>query len=85
MIRVNKIIENKMYWEHLDKIEVYEKDREFCRHNIGHFLDVCRIAWILNLEGNLALSKEVIYATGLLHDIGRWLQYENGEDHALAS
>lgn len=31
------------------------------------------------------ISKEVIYAAGLLHDIGRWVEYESGEDHAEAS
>ena len=29
-------------------------------------------------------AEEVICAAGLLHDIGRWRQYDNGEDHALA-
>jgi hypothetical protein len=29
--------------------------------------------------------KELVYAAGLLHDIGRWLEYETGEDHALVS
>lgn len=85
MERINKILRDGKYLEHLKKIEEYEKERKFCRHNLGHFLDVCRIAWILNLEQNLGLEKELIYAAGLLHDIGRWLQYEKNEDHALAS
>lgn len=27
-------------------------------------------------------AKEIIYATALLHDIGRWKEYQTGEDHA---
>ncbi|MCL6610479.1 MAG: HD domain-containing protein [Peptococcaceae bacterium] len=29
-------------------------------------------------------AREVIFAAGLLHDMGRWRQYDTGEDHALA-
>lgn len=31
------------------------------------------------------ISKEIIYAIGLLHDIGRWVEYEGGEKHNKAS
>lgn len=85
MDRINKILQDKGYLEHLHKIELLEKDRIFCKHNITHFLDVCRIAWILNLEKDRKLDKELVYAAGLLHDIGRWKQYESGEDHAKVS
>ena len=37
------------------------------------------------LEENLSVSKEVIYAIGLLHDIGRVKQYEEGIHHDIAS
>ena len=37
------------------------------------------------LEENIEISKEVIYAIGLLHDIGRVKQYEDGTNHDLAS
>lgn len=29
--------------------------------------------------------KEIVYAAGILHDIGRWVEYETGDDHALVS
>jgi hypothetical protein len=73
-----------------------EKDRPFCRHDFRHMLDVSLISQkIIAENGNLALfagekglpvasAEEVIYAAGLLHDIGRWRQYDTGEDHALA-
>ncbi|NMA69191.1 MAG: HD domain-containing protein [Desulfitobacterium sp.] len=32
----------------------------------------------------VALNKELIYGAGILHDIGRWVEYETGEDHAQA-
>ena len=37
------------------------------------------------LEEGLSASKEVIYAIGLLHDIGRVKQYEEGIHHDIAS
>ncbi|MPN04809.1 hypothetical protein SDC9_152057 [bioreactor metagenome] len=63
----------------------HEEEREFCKHDIQHFLDTARIAYILNLVKNLGIDKEVIYALGLLHDIGRWKQYEDGTPHNIAS
>ncbi len=85
MPRVNRILLNNEYLSHLKQIEVDEKDRLFCCHDMTHFLDVSRIAWIMNLEEDLNLNKEIVYATGLLHDIGRWEEYQTGIDHAIAS
>ena len=67
------------------KIEKCEKKREFCRHNMVHFLDVARIAYIYNLEENLNIEKDLIYAAALLHDIGRFKQYEDNTPHEKAS
>ena len=50
MERVNRILEHDGYQECLRKNETAEKDRRFCRHDMAHFLDVARIAWILNLQ-----------------------------------
>lgn len=66
------------------KIERAEEDRLFCHHTIEHFLDVARLMTIYCLEDNLPFSKDVIYATALLHDIGRGLQYEEGIPHEEA-
>ena len=46
-----------------------------------HFLDVARLAYIRALEENYSVSKELIYCTALLHDIGRARQYEDGTPH----
>ncbi|WP_243131608.1 HD domain-containing protein [Desulfallas thermosapovorans] len=32
----------------------------------------------------LGQAREIIYAAGLLHDMARWVEYETGEDHAVA-
>ena len=85
MENINKIINNNLYKESLENLKKYEEDRKFCNHTIEHFIDVARIAYILVLEENINVSKEVIYAIGLLHDIGRVKQYEEGINHDLAS
>ncbi len=84
MERVNSILENKSYREYLRKNQAAEEGRIFCCHNMEHFLDVARIAYILNLEEELQISKELIYATALLHDIGRHVQYADGTPHEKA-
>ncbi|MFW5649211.1 MAG: HD domain-containing protein [Candidatus Alkaliphilus sp. MAG34] len=85
MERVNCILEDTGFLEHIAKIKKLEKDRIFCRHDLNHLLDVCRIAWILNLEEKLLIDKDKVYAAALLHDIGRWVEYETGQDHAIIS
>lgn len=85
MNNIDKILNDRLYKESLEKLKFYEKDREFCNHTIEHFMDVARIAYIMALEENIEVSKEVVYAIGLLHDIGRVKQYEDGIDHDLAS
>ena len=81
MERVNRILEHDGYQECLRKNETAEKDRRFCRHDMAHFLDVARIAWILNLQEEAGAEQELIYAAALLHDCGRWRQYEDGTPH----
>lgn len=85
MDNINIILNNKEYKQALEKLNEYERNREFCNHTIEHFIDVSRIAYIMVLEENLSVSKEVIYAIGLLHDIGRVKQYEEGIHHDIAS
>lgn len=85
MENINKILNNNLYKESLKKLKAYEKEREFCNHTIEHFIDVARISYIMVLEENITISKEIVYAIGLLHDIGRVKQYEEGINHDLAS
>ena len=91
MERVNRILKHKLYREYSDRIKTWEQDRIFCKHDMIHFLDVCRLMEIEWLELQLRslevgmIDKEIIYATGLLHDIGRWQEYENGIRHEISS
>ena len=81
MDRVNQICKHPLYQTELHKLQLLEADREFCRHTPEHFLDVARLAYIRALEENYSVSKELIYCTALLHDIGRARQYEDGTPH----
>lgn len=81
MDRVNQIWKHPFYQTELHKLQLLEADREFCRHTPEHFLDVARLAYIRALEENYSVSKELIYCTALLHDIGRARQYEDGTPH----
>ena len=81
MDRVNQIWKHPHYQTELHKLQLLEADREFCRHTPEHFLDVARLAYIRALEENYSVSKELIYCTALLHDIGRARQYEDGTPH----
>lgn len=67
------------------RLQKAEEGRKFCCHTMEHFIDVARIAWILNLEQNLDVRKPVIYGMALLHDIGKYRQYEEGYPHEKAS
>lgn len=81
MDRINQIWNHPLYQRELHKLQLLESDREFCRHTPEHFLDVARLAYIRALEENYLVSKELIYCTALLHDIGRARQYEDGTPH----
>lgn len=85
MERINKILNHDLFIKCIEKINAAEADRSFCCHNMVHFLDVARIAYILNLEEDLGIEKELIYGAALLHDIGRHEQYADGIPHELAS
>lgn len=84
MDRIDKLLENPEFQMHLAKNIAAEADRCFCRHGMEHFLDVARIAWIINLEETLGLEKEIIYAAAFAHDLGRHLQYSQGIPHEEA-
>lgn len=93
MHRIYKILKNAFFQKCLALNCSREENRRFCRHDWQHLIDVARICYILVLEEQAAGEiipgagkeqiKEVVYAAGLLHDIGRWQQYDTGEDHAL--
>lgn len=81
MKRIDQIMRHPCYQYNQQKIEEAEKDRIFCKHGREHALDVARIIYIQVLERNLPIKKDVVYGTALLHDIGRWEQYEKQIPH----
>ncbi len=86
MQQIKMIIASSAYQEHLEKNKTEEENRLFCTHHFGHLLETARLTYILILEkGTPFISREMAYAAGLLHDIGRWFEYQTGTDHAKKS
>ena len=85
MNRTNLILQNQLFRAHLEQNRVAEADRCFCHHDMGHFLDVARIARIICLQEGIEIGEDILYAAALLHDIGRHIQYEEGTPHETAS
>lgn len=94
MDRIERVISHRDFRIYMEKIEKHEAKRIFCKHDKKHFLDVCRISYLLYLEEDEIQRilpygrkevKEFLYAAGLLHDIGRWKEYEDGIPHEVAS
>ncbi|WP_040329134.1 HD domain-containing protein [Clostridium ihumii] len=85
MKKIELIINNETFKKNLKKLQELEKNRVFCKHGIEHSLDVARIAYIMVLENNLKIDKEIIYGAALLHDLGRVLQYEENIPHEEGS
>ncbi len=85
MDRIDRILEDPVFQDHLEKNAEAEADRIFCRHDMAHFLDVARIGVIIAWEERLDIDRELIYGAALLHDIGKHLQYEKGIPHQKAS
>ena len=83
MPRLEAVRNHPLYRENYGLLEEAEQKREFCRHQMPHLLDVARIAYILNLERQLGIEKEVIYTAALLHDIGKFGQYRDGIPHEI--
>lgn len=85
MERVNRIIHHPLFVQEYARLRKMEQGRVYCGHTMEHFLDVARVGWILALEQKLPIEKDIVYAAGLLHDIGKGMQYEFGTPHQEAS
>jgi len=81
MERVNKIKTHPLFLQHMAQNTMSEENRQFCKHDLPHALDVARIAYIINLEDGLDSPKEHIYAAALLHDLTKWQQHTQGVPH----
>lgn len=85
MERVNRILAHPAYREAIRKNKEAERERRYCHHDMAHFLDVARIAMLLAAKEGLPVSEESVYAAALVHDMGRYRQYEDGTPHERAS
>jgi putative nucleotidyltransferase with HDIG domain len=83
--RIDLLLKHPRYFFYLSENSNREQKRRYCRHDWQHMRDVARIAYILAMEEKVLLGRDIIYAAGLLHDIGRWKEYDTGEDHAVVS
>ncbi len=79
------VLNHKLFNEKLNKIENDEETRIFCKHDFSHLMDVARICYILSLEQNLKIDKDLIYVTALLHDLGRADEIDTGINHNILS
>ena len=84
MERVNAIINHPVFKRELKKIARQEEKRAYCHHDLGHLLEVSRIAYIMALEEGRKIPPDIIYGAALLHDIGKGAQYEIGMSHNKA-
>lgn len=80
MEKVNLILTNSLFQKEILTLEELEKNRKYCKHDLTHFLTVARLMQIKNLQEQLKIKENIIYACGLLHDIQK---YEL--NHGLAS
>ncbi|MCM1102498.1 MAG: HD domain-containing protein [Clostridium sp.] len=85
MERVNRILSHPVYREAIRKNEEAERERRYCHHDMAHFLDVARIAMLIALKEEILVPEELVYAAALVHDMGRYREYEDGTPHEQAS
>lgn len=85
MKNTNTILKLSFIQDLIADLQTIEDERIYCRHNLVHFFDVARIFYILTLENQLKVNKDVIYSIAFLHDLGRAEEYKYRTNHALAS
>ena len=84
MEKTEAIRRHPLFQQEYGRILVLEENRLFCRHNMEHLLAVARLMYIYSLEEKANISKELLYAAALLHDIGRAEEAEKGTPHSIA-
>ena len=82
-MRYQKIVNNQKFKVYCNQIEKTEENRIYCRHDIIHGIDVARICYILVKEAGMTIDIDIIYAMGLMHDLGRC--DPNVKDHSAKS
>jgi HD superfamily phosphodiesterase len=95
--RIELLLNDDHYQQYISNNTDQESGIKYCQHGLPHHMDVARIAYILVLEHNdlgyftreaglstKLVAKEVIFAAGLLHDIAKWKEVQEGVDHAAS-
>lgn len=98
MERIQAVLAHLDFQSYLALIAEQERQREYCHHDLAHAYDVARIFYIFCLQQSRQRGvdelgdpfserfREMIYAAALVHDIGRWRQYQDKtKDHAVES
>lgn len=85
MERIKSLLSHEKYCDYIKRIKLAERERIFCHHDMDHLFMVSRILYQWVWEYCLPFEKEMVFAVGLLHDIGRVREYEEGISHDLAS
>ncbi len=84
ILKANRIISNPLFLEKMEQLEQLEQNRQFCRHGWEHCMDVARAMALINEERGLGFSKDMLYSTALVHDLGRVEEYIQGIPHEKA-
>lgn len=79
--RISLVVKDEKFLSLIKKIEQDEKNRKFCKHDFKHLVKTAEICYTLSYEYNLNIKKDIIYATSLMHDLGRAVEYETGISH----
>ena len=70
MERFQKIVCHETYKQTYEKLQELEKDREFCGHDMEHFLSVARISYLMYEKGISHDEAGAILAEEILKDCG---------------
>lgn len=83
--RIKQILIHPVFLDSLEQLKQTEANRKFCGHGLPHLLDVARIGSLLIHQQELPIPLDWMYAAALLHDIGKYKQYQEGIPHETAS
>ena len=81
---MKNLLEHPVYKKQLHRLERYESERVFCKHDASHFEEMGRIAVAMMKKYGVEMEEETVWLAAYLLDMGRVAQYENGTPHDKA-
>ena len=84
MDQIESIRCHPLFQQEYQRLWAAEQDRVFCRHDMEHLISVARLMYLYCLEEGTEIPKDLLYATALLHDIGRYEELTRGTPHEIA-